>query len=183
MFLTLASGAAAWANTYEGKMRAYLANDVSRWIEDPVLVSAIESQNVNTADLSQEEIGQLDQVWQQQIGQRYRPLIDPVLNSPAAAFLQQKVQETGGLITEVFIMDARGLNVAASGIPSDYWQGDEAKFQETFSKGAGAVHLGPVEFDESSQSYSGQISTVIVDPASGKPIGAVTIGLNAEMLK
>ncbi len=38
-------------------------------------------------------------------------------------------------MTEVFVMDARGLNVAASDVTSDYWQGDEEKFSETFPKG------------------------------------------------
>jgi hypothetical protein len=79
-------------------------------------------------------------------------------------------------------MDARGLNVAASTPTSDYWQGDEAKFTDTYSQGPGAIHVGDVEFDESTQSYQGQVSIVVVDPDTGNPIGAITVGLNAEAL-
>lgn len=79
-------------------------------------------------------------------------------------------------------MDAHGLNVAASGTTSDYWQGDEAKFTETYSRGAGAIHVGDVEFDESASGYLGQVSAPIVDPATNTVIGAITVGLNAEML-
>jgi hypothetical protein len=79
-------------------------------------------------------------------------------------------------------MDAQGLNVAASGITSDMWQGDEAKFQKTYSVGADASHFGDVELDESSRRYQAQISLTIVDAASGAAIGAVTVGIDAEAL-
>ena len=39
-----------------------------------------------------------------------------------------------------------------------------------------------VEFDESTQTFQGQVSVTIVDPASGEAIGAMTLGLNAEAL-
>jgi hypothetical protein len=79
-------------------------------------------------------------------------------------------------------MDRHGLNVAASAITSDMWQGDEAKFTETYSIGAGAVHFSEVELDESTQRYQAQISVTIVDPSSGEPIGAMTVGVDAEAL-
>ena len=79
-------------------------------------------------------------------------------------------------------MDALGLNVAASDTTSDYWQGDEAKFTETYGVGPDATHLGDIELDESSQSYQGQISMTIVDPATGSAIGAITVGVNADAL-
>ena len=79
-------------------------------------------------------------------------------------------------------MDARGLNVAASGVTSDYWQGDEAKFRETFGKGPRAMHISEVEFDESSQTFQSQLSVPIVDPVTQEPLGAITVGLNAEQL-
>jgi hypothetical protein len=104
------------------------------------------------------------------------------LDSVAAEFLRKRVQDSEGHITEAFIMDARGLNVAASDVTSDYWQGDEAKYSETFPKGAGAVHISEIEFDESSQSYQGQVSISLVDSATNEVVGAMTIGLNAEAL-
>lgn len=79
-------------------------------------------------------------------------------------------------------MDARGLNVAASDVTSDYWQGDEAKFSETFPNGAGASHISEVEYDESTQTYQAQISFPIVDPVSNEVVGAATVGVNADAL-
>ena len=48
--------------------------------------------------------------------------------------------------------------------------------------GAGATHLSEVEFDESTQTYQGQISVTVTDPATGTPIGALTVGVDAEAL-
>ena len=79
-------------------------------------------------------------------------------------------------------MDGRGLNVAASDATSDYWQGDEEKFTETYGKGAGGILVGDIEYDESTQTYQGQVSLAIADPETGAVIGAVTVGLNAEKL-
>ena len=44
------------------------------------------------------------------------------------------------------------------------------------------MHHGEVAFDESSQAYQAQVSFTISDPKTGRPIGAMTVGLNAELL-
>ncbi len=172
----------ATANDFEAKMQSFLESEIMTWAQDQVLLDAIRSQNAETAGLSQEEIDTLDAAWQEQIGLADRPTITPIIENPASDFLRDRVAEAGGTITEVFIMDSRGLNVAASDVTSDYWQGDEAKFSETFPRGAGAAHFGEVEFDESSQTYQSQISIPVVDPSSNTVLGAMTVGVNAEAL-
>jgi hypothetical protein len=77
-------------------------------------------------------------------------------------------------------MDASGLTVAMSDPTSDYWQGDEAKWRETYPAGAGAVHVSEVDLDQSTQTYQSQVSLTVVD--AGEPVGAVTFGVNVEML-
>jgi len=96
--------------------------------------------------------------------------------------LRAEVVASNGLIAEVFVMDAMGLTAAASDPTSDFWQGDEAKFIETFGKGAGSYLIGAVEFDDSTQTYSAQVSAVVLDPDTGAPIGAITSSVNAEFL-
>ena len=88
-----------------------------------------------------------------------------------------------GLITEAFAMDHVGLNVAVSDPTSDYWQGDEAKWRQTYKVGADAIHISDVELDESTQTYQSQVSLPVVDPDGGAPIGAVTFGINVELLQ
>lgn len=178
----LAFATPAFANEFQPAMESYLTNEIASWMNNPVLIQAIKSQNARTVDLDQAAIDQLDQTWRAEVGSGSSQMITDVLQNEAADFLRQQQNESGGVISEVFTMDSHGLNVAASNVTSDYWQGDEAKFQQTYSMGPGAVHFGEVEFDESSQTYQGQISIVITDPDSNQPIGAMTIGVNVEAL-
>ncbi len=172
----------AFANQYEPSMRDYLESEILMWAFDPVLIDAIRAQNKAHEGLDQAQIDALDQKWRGEVGADSHPTIDSVLKTPASDFLRERASEAGGIISEAFVMDSHGLNVAASDVTSDYWQGDEAKFQQTYDVGPGAVHVGEVEFDESANSYLGQVSIAVTDPDSNEVIGAITVGLNAEML-
>ena len=172
----------ALANDFEPAMREFFESQVEAWSENSVLIDAINSQNASTMAYDQARIDALDQAWRAEVGTNGSPTITPVLNNAAAEVLREIVEASGGRVTEIFVMDGVGLNVAASATTSDYWQGDEAKFQKTHGMGPGSVHYGEVEFDESSQTYQGQISVTIVDPATGKAIGAMTVGVDAESL-
>ncbi len=161
-------------------MTGFLETHISHWAHDPMLVEAVAKQNARTAGFDQAQIDELDLQWRAEVGTASE-LVDSVLMNAAAEFLRSQLDASDGMVTEVFIMDAHGLNVAASGPTSDYWQGDEAKFQQTYSVGPNAVHFSEIEFDESSQTYQAQISMTLTD-ANGTPIGAMTVGIDAESL-
>ena len=170
------------ANEFSSAMQSFLDAEILSWSQSAEIVQAIQGQNAQNAALDQATIDEMDLAWRAEIGSGSTPTIDPVLQSAAADFLRSQVDASAGRITEVFIMDQHGLNVAASAMTSDMWQGDEAKFTETYSVGPDAVHFSDVELDESTQRYQAQISLTIVDPASGEPIGAMTVGIDAEAL-
>ena len=109
-------------------------------------------------------------------------MIDAVLGNALSGYLRQQKDSAGGLVTEVFVMDNRGLNVGQSDVTSDYWQGDEAKWQKTYSAGPNAIFVDEVEMDESTQTFQSQLSMSIVDPATGEVIGAITVGINVDAL-
>ncbi len=172
----------AAANDFAPAMSAYLEAEISSWAHSQVLIDAISAQNARTGAYDQPRIDALDTAWREEVGTSETPTVTPVMENAAADFLRNRVDISAGQITEVFIMDARGLNVAASALTSDMWQGDEAKFTKTFSAGPDAVHFSEVELDDSTQRYQGQISLTITDPESGAPIGAMTVGVDAEAL-
>lgn len=180
--LVAALASPASANEFTPLMRDFYDQAISQWAQSDVLVRAITEQNMRTAAYDQARIDALDQAWRAEVGAADTPTITPVLTHAASDFLREQVASSGGAITEVFVMDAHGLNVAASDVTSDFWQGDEAKFTETHGVGPGAIHIGDVEFDESTQRYQGQVSVTIVDPATGRPIGAMTVGIDVESL-
>ena len=172
--------APALAADDQAAMQGFVDDTIMAFAQAPELIAAVTAQNKITAGYDQARIDALDTSWQAEIGAADQPTIAPVLGNAASDFLRAQVEDAKGAITEIFVMDAVGLNVASSGITSDYWQGDEAKFQETYPSGVGAVHFGDIEFDESTNSYQAQISLTLADPTSGEAIGAMTVGVNAE---
>jgi hypothetical protein len=90
--------------------------------------------------------------------------------------VQEKAEPAGG-VTEIFVMDGWGWNVAQTGGTSDFYQGDEGKWQKTFASD-GIEVLDIVE--EDGIRYA-QISLPIKD--GDKNIGAVTVGVDVDKVK
>lgn len=172
-----------WAEQIAAPLQAVISEYVDPLLTDPELIAAIRAQNAVTAGYDDAKIAELDALWQSEIGAAEIPTISAVWDTPVSDHLRAQLAGSAGLIHEILVMDARGLNVAVSGVTSDYWQGDEAKYLETYARGPGALHVGAVEFDESSQVYMQQLSLSIADPESGAVIGALTVGLDAERLQ
>jgi hypothetical protein len=162
--------------------RDYFAAHQQTWSSNPVLLAAVRSQNGANSGLGQAQILALDSQWRQEVGMAAQPTISPVLNAPASEILREYVAASDGLISEFYMMDKLGMNVAVASVSTDYWQGDEEKFTASYLLGNGAVHVSDVDFDESSQTFSVQVSFTLTDPFDGTPIGAMTVGLNAEAL-
>jgi hypothetical protein len=173
---------AAQANDVDVIIKAHFEQHIEPWVADEALLSAVRVRNVMHEPLSQEDILMHDKQWRAEVDTDTHPLVDIVLINDAADFLRHRVAEAGGTITEIFIMDAKGLNVAASSATSDFWQGDEPKHSETFGKGNGAMHISDLEVDSSTGLYQVQVSVTLTDPNTDEPIGAITVGLVADSI-
>ncbi len=143
------------------------------WATNPILIEAIKKQNEKNISLN--EIKKLDDSWRATSGLGNFML--PYLDNPAVEELA-RLEEISGYVQESFAMDNQGALVASTTKTSDFWQGDEAKFTDSFKDGAGAVHIGDVEFDDSAQAYLVQVSIPVMD--GGKAIGAITIGIDID---
>ncbi len=173
-------GFAAHANEFAPQLTELAKGDIAAIAQSPEVVEAIKAQNAVTGGYDQAKIDALDKQWRAEVGASDKPLIDKTLGTAASKFLAGKREGSSGLFFEIFATDAKGLNVAQSDVTSDYWQGDEAKWQKSFGMGAGAIQLGDVEQDESTQAYQSQVSVTVTD--GGKPSGAVTFVVNVERL-
>ena len=177
----LAMAGAAWAaGPHEVPIRQFAKSTVEGWITDPLVIAAIKKQNARHAELSQADINALDKKWRAETSRSKRPLIKRVLATKLSRFLKQAKKDQHGIVTEVFVMDNRGLNVGQSDVTSDYWQGDETKWKKTFLVGPDAMIVDEVELDESTQTFQSQLSMSITDPSTGKVIGAITVGVDVE---
>jgi len=151
------------------------------WLKNPVVDMSVSAQNKRYTSIAQADVEKLDKQWRSEREKKDQPLIAAILSSPLSSYLTQIQAASGGLFTEIFIMDAKGLNVGQSAITSDFWQGDEAKFQKTFPIGAGTVFIDEAEFHEASKTWRVQVNLTISD-ADKKPIGAVTVEYNLTEL-
>ncbi len=166
----------------EGPVKELVDGQIRGWISDPTVVNAIKAQNAKNAGLSQADVDALDQQWRAETSASAKPLIDETLSNALSGFLKKVKADGKGLYTEIFVMDNKGLNVGQSDVTSDYWQGDEDKWQKTYGAGPDALLIGDVEQDESTQRFQTQVSLSVVDPANGEVIGAVTVGVDVENL-
>jgi hypothetical protein len=176
------SSAASAEMAHDPMLRDLVASQLRAIAQDSAVVAAIQAQNAAHAALTQAEIDSLDLQWRAETGAADRPLISKVLGNALSAYLKQALEHGQGVYTEIFVMDDKGLNVGQSDVTSDYWQGDEDKWQKTFPVGADAVFVDEVEKDESTQQLQSQVSFSIVDPATNTAIGAITFGINLDEL-
>lgn len=182
-FVGVAIAAAAWADgPHEAPIREFAESTVKAWISGPLVIDAIREQNARHAGLSQSDIDAMDRQWRAETSAANRPMIDRTLANRLSRYLMQATNDQHGIVTEVFIMDNRGLNVGQSDVTSDFWQGDEAKWQETYLVGPDAMMIDDVELDESTQTFQSQLNMSITDPATGEVIGAITVGIDVEAI-
>jgi hypothetical protein len=144
--------------------------------KDPVMVNAVKEENGKGKSLDQ--IKQTDAKWITTPG--VDDFMKAMMESPCGMHLQG-IQKSAPHFAEIFLMDNQGANVAMTNKTSDYWQGDEAKFTESYKGGNGAVHISDVKFDDSAQAYLVQVSVPVVD--GGRAIGAMTIGIDIDKIK
>lgn len=156
--------------------------EIGRWIDQEIVRLSIRTQNERYGSLTQTEIDALDKQWRSEREAADKPLIAAKLSNPLSIYLSRMQGRSLGLFAEIFVMDNKGLNVGQSSITSDFWQGDEAKFQKTYPAGAGAVFVDEPEWDEAYQVWRVQLNMTIADKDGSTPIGAATIELNLTEL-
>lgn len=158
-----------------------MIQDIREWLANPVVGLSINSQNKLRENISQDEIDAADTQWRAEREADDQPLVAGILTNPLSSYLTQIQARSGGLYAEIFVMDAVGLNVGQSSITSDFWQGDEAKFQNTYPNGPDAVFIDEAEYNEDSDTWRSQLNLTMSD-ANRQPIGAVTIEVNLNEL-
>lgn len=138
---------------------------------NPVLVKAVQAQNA--AGLTLATIKERDKAWKE--AEDELPIHAELTSNPCAEELKRILAKNAAIV-EAFVTDNQGANVGQNALTSDYWQGDEAKWKNSYNNGQGGVDVGEVEFDKSANAQLQQVSLPILD-AQGKAIGAVTCGL------
>ena len=169
---------AAQTQPHVKPVRDYVEKNIRPWLADPMLIDTIMSQNKKHAHITIAEIDRLDAGF---IERTDKALIASTSENPLAEYLKQKKAAADGVIFEIFVVDNKGLNVAQTDPTLDYMQGDEAKFQKTFLVGPDAVFIDEAAPDNGVN--VAQADMTIKNPKTGKPIGAIIVGVAVDKLK
>jgi hypothetical protein len=145
--------------------RVRLAQQIA---QDASVLKAVADQNARGGSLA--EVQEKDAAW---VKDPRHPLRRQVLTAPCSVKLKSLVA-ADPLVVEAFVMDAHGAIVCSIAETSDYWQGDEGKWQRTFQEGKPAFVDEPA-FDSSSGTYAIQVSVPLAEGA--KRTGALTLTL------
>jgi len=136
----------------------------------PLVINAVKMQNAE--NLSLEEIKKRDEEWSST--KELTSFKQSLQDSKVGKYLKSKLLKNKGIYNEVFLTDNQGANVAAYPATSDYWQGDEEKFEKAFT--SKEVYIGNIEFDESTKVYATQISAPVFDE-NQEVIGVLIMGV------
>lgn len=168
------------ADGHAAKVQKYLDDHVRGWLGSAQIINTVDQQNLNNMGLTDKDISTLDQRWRAEKLRGRGNLIESKMNNNLSSFLRGVKAASGGVITEIFLMDNNGLNVAQTNGTGDYMQGDEAKWKKTYLEGAKAVFIDDVE-EEDGINISQASITIARD--NGARLGAATIGINVDALK
>lgn len=174
--LTVLSGTAPAADpATEARLKA-VAEELRAWGKDPVFVKAVLAQNAKKTALA--EIQRLDKAWID--GAPQEALVNELLSGPCAVRLKALVAKNPAF-AESFVMDDQGANVCMTQKTSDYWQGDEAKWQKSFNGGKGTVFIEDARYDTSAKAIVAKVSVPVLD--GSRTIGAICVGVRTDGLE
>lgn len=134
------------------------------------IVAAVVAQN--TWDISDAEIQKRDKEWLAASG--VTPFMESLQVNEAGRVLRSFVERGNKTYTEALLMDNAGALVAAYPAPSDYYQGEEEKFQKPFR--SGDLYIGPIHFDHSTQAYVSDVCSPIFETGTD-PIGVLCMAV------
>ena len=155
--------------------------DMRKIVAQDVVRLSVLSQNARLGALEQSAIDALDQQWRAETDAAARPLISRTLMNPASKYLTRIQSNAIGLYAAIFVMDKNGLNVGQSIPTADFWQGDEAKYLETFPTAADQPFIDAPEFVDTAGIWIVQVSFALKDQ-SNTPIGVATFDVNLTEL-
>ena len=148
-------------------------SDVIVWASAPIILQAAKS-----AAVAHKKAGLVDQSIDQ-IESRFKTRKSLNISPAANRFLIQQIRRSSHF-GEVFFTDKNGFNTALTNPTSDFVQRDENWWKTAWENG---ISVGEVEFDESANIWSIDISVRIDDPASGRSLGVMKAVLGVSLIQ
>ncbi len=153
---------------------------VAELLLDPVIIDGLRKANQEHESISLEEILGLDEKWRNTEG--VDEFIEVFLTNDVAHKLLEFQEQYPGF-SEIFVVDAYGLNVGQTNKTTDYYQADEDWWIGAYNGGEGKASYGLIEFDESAQTEAISLYVPVIDPYEQKAIGVAKAVVNIAAIK
>jgi len=163
-------------------LRAHAENTVKRLAHHGIMTSALEEQNTSSALLTEEMIQRREGDWRREIYSDNRPMIARLDAIPASRYLAEIKALSGGMYTELFALDTRGLVAAQSNVTPVYRHSEWPRWRETFPVGFHAVYIGPEEINRVTGVRQRQVAIPVANPLTGVPIGVICVGIDLDLI-
>lgn len=138
-----------------------------------------ETKALNDKKTSLDEIKKIDKQWMD--AEEELPIQKEKMNNDCAKEIKRIAKDIKAM-GETFVMDNQGAVVGESALTSDYWQGDEPKWSNSYKEGKGGVDFGKVTLDKSTNITDQKVSVPIIAD-DGTVIGAVCVGVLIDKIK
>jgi methyl-accepting chemotaxis protein PixJ len=148
-------------------------SDVIVWASAPIILQAAKA-----AAEAHKKVGLVDQSIDE-IEARFKSRKSLNISPAANRFLIQQIRRSSHF-GEVFFTDKNGFNTALTNPTSDFVQRDENWWKTAWENG---ISVGEVEFDDSANIWSIDISVRIDDPASGRSLGVMKAVLGVSLIQ
>lgn len=147
-------------------------------LKNPALKNGVTAQNAS-GRFRPDDVAGFELAWQAFKEGKANESLASVLNGPLAGELRALSDNSKGLVREIIVTDKYGFNVAVTDLTSDFYQGDEEKFQRLLAEPKREYHTGTIQFDASSGLFLVHISVPLRND-DGKLIGGLILGIDPE---
>lgn len=127
-----------------------------------------------------------DSKWQALAPDKATGLANTILALPGSRALHAWKLTHRELVTEALLTNDMGTLAAISQLTSDYWQGDEPKFNQILENiragqaGQEAIYLSDIRYDASTSRFQVTVSAPVGPVSDGVPKGILAFGLDIE---
>lgn len=178
--LLFANGARA--DSHEDKLREYLPKIQSALMAQDV-VKTLRNYNETRGDMTRDDIDGLEAIWQSELNSANRLLITGTVRNVTALRMKKVIRNTGRIVKQINLVDARGLSVAQTTAFPRIWQETTEKIMNVATVNPNMVSIGDIEFDESGQQRQFEAIVPVTDPDTDALIGSVILIVDADALE
>ena len=175
----LFSANGAFAESQEDKLRNALPEIQSALMEQNI-VGTLRTYNKARKSMTQADIDGLEATWHTELGSGNRPLITGVVRNMTALRMRKVIRDTGRVISDINVIDARGVSIAQTTVFPHIWQGTATEARDIAAADPNMVLISTVGSEASEQARQLEAFFPVIDPDTNELIGAVILVVEAE---